>query len=105
MKFHHIGIPVNEKKENETYLEDAGAYITDAEADPYRIEWLRFEDDSPMPKPVREKTHVAFEVDDLEEAVRDKDVILAPVSPMKGLKIAFILHEEIPVELMEFENA
>ena len=104
MKFHHLGVPVTEEKANETYLDGAGVYVTDAAADPYNIEWLRFDDDSPMPKSIIEKVHVAFEVDNLDEAVSGKEVIVEPFSPMEGLKIAFILHDGSPIELMEMSN-
>jgi len=104
MQFHHLGVPVTEPKDNETHLEDVGVYITDSDSNPYKIEWLRFEAHSPMPKEIQENVHAAFTVDNLEEALAGQEVILDPVSPMEGLRIAFVLHEGTPVELMEFSQ-
>ncbi len=56
--FHHIGIPTAEKHDNETHLEDAKLYITDAAKSPNKIEWLRFEADSPMPRMLPTLPHI-----------------------------------------------
>ena len=104
MEFHHVGIPTQEEKENEIYLEDAKLYVTDSGSTPYGIEFLRFEDGSPMPELIQNTAHVAFKVDDLEKAIEGKDVILEPLSPMEGLTIAFINADGAPVELMEFDE-
>ena len=42
-EFNHVGIPSDKKRENETYVEDCKAHITDFEKHPYRVEWVRFE--------------------------------------------------------------
>ena len=62
---HHVGIPTAEKHDNETYLEGAKLYITDAAKSPNKIEWLRFEADSPMPDMLKTLPHIAYQVDDL----------------------------------------
>jgi hypothetical protein len=100
-EFHHVGIPTEKKRDKEAYLQDAKLYVTDAADSPYGIEWLRFEPDSPLPKQLKTGPHVAFKVADLEAELRGKDVLLPPFSPMKGLKVAFILHEGVPIEFMQ----
>ena len=103
MEFHHVGILTDKKQDNETYIEDSKAYITDFESHPYRVEWIRFEPDSPIPEPIKTISHVAFKVDDLEAEIAGKNVIVEPFSPMEGIKAAFILTEDgAPVELMQF---
>ncbi len=101
MNFHHIGIPTQDKRDNEIYLEGAKLYVTDIEASPYKIEWLRFEDGSPMHEAIQNTAHVAYTVDDLDAAIEGKEVILPPFSPMEGLTIAFILEDKAPIELMK----
>ena len=59
---HHIGIPTAEPHESENYLAEAKLYVTDAELSPNKIEWLRFEDESPMPGLLKTVPHIAFEV-------------------------------------------
>ncbi|MEM1080531.1 MAG: hypothetical protein AAGH65_03025, partial [Pseudomonadota bacterium] len=45
---------------------------------------------------------VAFEVDDLAQALVDQKVIIQPNSPSPGLTVAFIEVNGAPVELMEY---
>ena len=104
MQFHHVGVPSAKKRPNETYLADAKLYITDVAADPYAIEWLRFEADSPLPDVLKKTTHLAFKVDDIEAALKGKEVLIPPFAPMEGVRAAFILHEGVPVEFMQGTN-
>ena len=99
---HHVGIPTDQRHDNETYLVDAKLYVTDATASPNRIEWLRFEADSPMPELLKTTAHIAYSVDDLEVELADKQVLLTPFTPMEGVTVAFIIEEGAPIELMQF---
>lgn len=101
MKLRHVGFPTETTHADETLLEDAGVYVTDPEGDPYMIEWLRFLPDSSMPKELKVGAHLAFEVDDLAAALEGKELLIEPFSPAEGVRIAFILHEGVPVELMQ----
>jgi hypothetical protein len=100
-QFHHVGVPTTKKQPNETYLKDAKLYVTDAAANPFAIEWLRFEAGSPMPKELQKSTHVAFKVDDIQAELAGQNVLIPPFEPMPGVKVAFILHEGVPVEFMQ----
>lgn len=100
-EFHHVGIPTQTRRENETYLEGAKLFVTDAEASAYAIEWLRFEEDSPMPDQLKNTPHVAFKVADIDAALEGKNVLIEPFSPMEGLKVAFILDDGAPIEFMQ----
>ncbi|NWK54699.1 hypothetical protein HW115_03690 [Verrucomicrobiaceae bacterium N1E253] len=100
-EFNHVGIPTTFEREGETYLEDAKLYITDFANHPYKIEWLRFEEDSPMPEILKTTAHVAYMVDDLEKAMEGKQTLLEPFEPMEGLRVAFILDDGAPVEFMQ----
>ena len=102
MKFHHIGIPTTEKKANETYLEGGKLFVTDIEASEHNIEWLRFEEGSPMPQELQTTAHVAYVVDNMAEALKDHEVLMEPFSPAEGLNVAFVLEDGAPVEYMEF---
>src|SRR5215813_9287683 len=95
----HMGIPTAQPRPDEIYLESLRLYVTDPAASPYAIEWLRFEDGSPMPDAVKTNCHVAFEVDDLAGAIAGKTVIVQPFSPAPGLEIAFIVEDGAIVEL------
>lgn len=103
MKYHHLGIPTNQPKPGEEYLEKLKFFCTDHNNNPYGIQWMRFDPDCPLPDIVKNVPHVAFEVDDVEKAIAGKDVLIEPNSPSQGVKVAFILCNGAPVELLEFD--
>jgi hypothetical protein len=47
---------------------------------------------------------VAFEVENIKEAIRGKEVIIPPNSPSEGVIVAFIVDNGAPVELLEFTD-
>ena len=100
-QFHHFGVPSSTRQENEIHIEGAKVYITDAESHPYRVEFLRFEDDSPMHADVINNPHAAFMVDDLAAELEGKNVIIEPFEATETLRVAFIKDDEAVIELME----
>jgi hypothetical protein len=80
-KYHHLGIPTTEKREGEVHLKHLKIYVSGYKESPYHIEWMRYEPDAPYPELVKTIPHVAFEVDDLEQELQGKKVIIEPNSP------------------------
>lgn len=103
-EFHHIGIPSAATHPDEIYLEGVKLYITDASKSEHRIEWLRFEPGCPMPDLLRQVAHVAFTVDNLEQSLAGRKVIVPPFAPFDGLRVAFIEDQGAPVEFLEFKQ-
>ena len=101
MKYLHFGVPTTQEKSWAGHVADLGVHVTDPAADPYGIEWLKFDPTSPMHEAVRTRPHVAFQVEDIEAAVAGKTILLAPMSPMPGLTIAFIEHDGAVIELCQ----
>jgi len=101
MKYLHFGVPTTQEKNWMGHIAELGVHVTDPAADPFGIEWLKFDPDSPMHKAIQTKPHAAFQVDDLDAAVAGKTILLAPMSPMPGLRIAFIEHEGAIIELSQ----
>ena len=102
MKYHHLGIPTQTPKEGETYLKEYDVYCTDHESNPFGIQWMRYGKNCTLPELVKEVAHVAFEVQDLNQALIGKEVIIEPNSPSEGVMVAFILENGAPVELLEY---
>ncbi len=102
LEYHHLGIPTKVKRDNETYLEEFKVYVSGYEESEYNIEWMRFEDDSPLPEIVKTIPHVAFRVDNLEEAIKEKELLIEPNSPSEGIRVAFIIENGAPVEFLEY---
>ncbi len=105
MKFNHIGIPTRGYFEDEIPLPHLHMTVSDHKNNPFGIQWQRFDEDAPYPEIVKTMAHVAFEVDDLEEALKDQKVIIKPNSPIEGLTVAFIEVNGAPVELMEVDHS
>ena len=101
--YHHLGIPTTEVRADERYLPDLKVHVSGYESSPYHIEWMRFDADCPVPDLVRTVPHVAFEVDDLESELVGKQVLIAPNSPSPGVRVAFIVDDGAPIELLEVE--
>jgi hypothetical protein len=101
--FHHFGVPTGKKSENETYIEGGKVFVTDPEAHPFRVEFLRFEADSPMPGDVKTKSHAAFMVEDLDAALAGQEVFIEPFDATETLRVAFIKDGDALIELMEMK--
>ena len=80
-------------------------YVSGFESSPYGIQWMRFDADAPYPEMVKTVPHVAFEVDDLAEALKGKEILTAPNSPSEGVMVAMIVDNGAPVELLAFTRA
>jgi hypothetical protein len=55
-----------------------------------------------VPEIVRIVPHIAFAVDDLDEALKGREILIAPTEPAVGVRVAFILDDGAPVELLQF---
>ena len=102
MRFHHIGVPTSEPKPGETYLPDLRLHCTDHEANPFGIQWMRYDEDCPLPDIVKTLPHIAFEVDDLAAELEGRQVIIPPNRPAPGVTVAFVLCQGLPVEFLEY---
>jgi hypothetical protein len=102
--YHHTGIPSQQPRKKEQYIPQYKMHVSGFPDSPYGIEWMRFEPDSPISKIVQTVPHVAFEGDDIELELKDKQVISKVCSPVKGIKVAMILHNGCPIELIQFSK-
>jgi hypothetical protein len=105
MKYNHIGIPTTRPFEGEIPLPHLKVTVSDHKNNPFGIQWMRYWEGAPYPELVKTVPHVAFEVDDLEAAIKDRQVIIEPNSPSQGVLVAFIEVNGAPVELMQVDRA
>jgi hypothetical protein len=103
-RYDHIGIPTTEEKKNEKYLPDLDIYISGHSENEFNIEWERYGEKCTVPEVVKNLPHVAFEVNDIYEAIKGQKVIIEPNSPLEGLIVAFILVNDAPVEFMQWTD-
>lgn len=101
-RYHHLGVPSDFPRQGETYLREFGLHVTSHRDDPFGIEWMRFDADSPLPPIVKDIPHLAFQVEDLDAALAGRELLIPPNSPSPGVRVAFVLHGGMPIELLEF---
>ncbi|RRJ67259.1 hypothetical protein EHV15_33285 [Paenibacillus oralis] len=99
-EFHHAGIPTTEIRPNEKYSESTKMYTSDNEGN-FRIQWHRFEADSPLHPLLKNLPHVAFKVNDLKAAIDGEEVLLGPYEPIDDYWVAVINDGGVPVELIQ----
>ena len=96
-KLAHIGIPTDKKPEKASYLAGAKLFVSDPADTKNNIEFLYFEEGSPMPEILKKATHIAYMVDDIEA-----ELLMPPFEPFPNLKAAFVIEDGgVPVELMQ----
>jgi hypothetical protein len=103
-RYHHIGIPTREKKGSEAYHERLKFFHSGYETSDFGIEWMRYEDDSPLPELVKTVPHVAFVVHNLDDALKGRHIIVEPNSPSEGVRVAMIEENGAPIEFLEFTS-
>jgi len=104
-KYHHLGIPTKNIVEGMFHVKHLKIYCTDHESNPFGIQWMLYEEGNTLPELVQTVPHVAFEVDDLQEALKDKRVIVLPNSPSPGVMVAMIEEAGAPVEFLQFDKS
>ena len=104
-RYHHVGIPTDVPHPGEVYLPHLKIHVSGFETSPFGIEWMRFDPDCEISELVRTVPHVAFEVDDLEAALAALGVTSETSSLSEGVRVAMIVDDGAPVELIEFRGS
>lgn len=99
-QYHHMGIPTTVPQPNEKYSSTFKMYITDGNND-FHIQWHRYEAGCPLHPLIQSVAHVAFKVESIDEAIKDKNVILEPYYPFEGFRVAMIEVAGTPIEFIE----
>ncbi|HJO91757.1 MAG TPA: hypothetical protein QF753_00010 [Victivallales bacterium] len=103
-KFHHIGIPTENIEYKNVYYKKIKGYATPFKDSEYGVEWVKFLKESHLPDLVKNKVHIAFEIDSFEEELKGKKILVQPYDTGEGFAHAFIEHFGIAVELMLFTD-
>ena len=101
LTYHHLGIPTTIRIEGEVYLRDYKCYHYGFENSAYGIEYMRYDDDCPLPEIVKTKPHIAFEVENVYDYIKNKNIIIEPNSPSEGNIVAFIEEDSMLIELIQ----
>ena len=105
-RYHHLGIPTDKVMPNEKYIPQFEFFVSGFETSPFGIEWMRFEKDCPIHQLIQTVPHIAFEVDELDYELtkHNFEVLTEPNSPSDGVRVAMIVHNGAPIELIQFKK-
>ena len=103
-KFHHVGLVTQTPVPGEMYFESLKVWGTSPDADPNRVEWVRFAPDSPLAHtPVAKMPHVSWQVDDLDQALKGKQVVVGPLQVGENIRIAYFMMDGALIEYLEIK--
>jgi hypothetical protein len=100
-EFHHLGVPSQKIGMGERFSARFGMYTSDSECGLARVQWHRFDPESPLDPLIRSIPHAAFKVSDLDAAVAGHRLLLDPYEPIQGYRAAIIEDGGVPIELIE----
>jgi len=102
--FHHVGLRTKEPQPGESFIAPTRVWVSNPNRHDQRIEYLRYEPDSPIAEEFMEAPHIAYAVDDLEPHLAGKDLYLAPfdVGEPPFATVAFTREHGLFVEYMVF---
>ncbi|MBN2038881.1 MAG: hypothetical protein JW864_02500 [Spirochaetes bacterium] len=103
MKYNHTGIPTKDRFDGEIDIPHLKITVSEHTNNRFGIQWIRYWADAPYPEIVKTVPHVAFEVENLNSALKDQKIIIDPNSPTPGVIVAMIDVNGAPVELMEID--
>ena len=103
-RFHHLGIPTTEPKPGEYHIDHLGIHVAGFETSEFGIQWMRYDDNCGIDPLIQKVAHIAFEVDNLDEAIIGREILTPINSPSEGCRVAMIIENGAPIELIEFEK-
>jgi hypothetical protein len=101
VEFDHIGIPTANKRPGMRFLESKRLWLTSPAEHPFRVEWLWYESDSPEAELIRTSPHVAYRVENLEEAMNGLSVLAEPFDVFGEVRVSFVEVDGAPVEFVQ----
>ena len=100
-RYHHLGLVSTQPMKDEYYIENWKVSLTPYDQSEFHLQWCRYHEGCPLPELVQTVPHVAFIVDNLDQALKGKKLIYGPFFPIENWRVAFIEECGAPVELIE----
>ncbi|MED7787472.1 helicase [Francisella sp. 19X1-34] len=99
-EYHHVGIPVKEPRNGERYSPVMDMYTSGGEL-PGRIQYHRFGPNCPLDKLIQTVPHIAYKVENLEEAIKGKNILLGHYFPIERFKVAIVEENGAVIEFIQ----
>ncbi|AFB79578.1 hypothetical protein DR79_661 [Francisella tularensis] len=68
---------------------------------PGRVQYHRFGPKCSLDKLIQTMPHIAYKVSDLDQAIKDKNILLKPYFPIEGFRVAIIEENGAIIEFIE----
>lgn len=105
LKYHHTGIPGSATWADEIKVPHLKLAYLPGKYNAYGVEWLRFEEGNPNPDVIKYVPHVAFEVENIDEAMVGEKVIYGPNRETPGIVVSMIEVADTTVEFLELDRS
>lgn len=104
--FDHVGIPTDDKQPKEDWVEATRVWVTNPREHKYRIEYLRFEPDTPVVWEVTHLPHIAYKVAPaaFDHLVAEAEIVIAPFEPHPNMKIAYVKKNGALIEYIVYRD-
>lgn len=109
--FDHIGIITLEPHAGESWVAPSQVWVTNPRAHPGRIEYIRPKELPDVPPEqvglwrLWHWPHIAYRVDNLQEAIAGEEVVLGPFDPGGGFgEVAFIHKDGAIIEYLQYSR-
>lgn len=106
MIFDHVGVPTDDKQPHEDWVESTRVWVTNPRENKYRIEYLRFEPDTPCKWEVVNLPHIAYRVkaQDFPKLLQGAEILIEPTDVDENCRMAYVKKNGMPVEYMVFKD-
>lgn len=102
MEFDHVGVPTTERQPDEDWVEQTRVWVTNPRQHPYRIEYLRFEPDSPCTWEIQNRPHVAYRVQSIDPYLTQGEIVLGPFQVADMARVVFVKQHGLITEYMQY---
>ena len=105
LKYHHSGIPRAASWDREIKVPHLKLAYLPGKYNSFGVELLRFEEGNANPDVIKLIPHVAYEVDDMEAAMKGEKVVYGPNRETPGIAVSMIEVAGATVEFLELNRS
>ncbi|MCE2728429.1 MAG: hypothetical protein LW623_00305 [Sphingomonadaceae bacterium] len=102
--YHHTGMPGCDEWEGETKVPHLNLAFLPGKLNTYGVEWLRFGEGNKNPDVIKFTPHIAFEVEDIDQAIVGEKVIYHSGRDDSGIIVSFVEVDGASVEFLELNR-
>ena len=105
LKYHHTGLPCNQVFRDEIKVPHLKLAYLPGQRNNYGVEWMRFDADNENPDVIKYIPHVAFEVDDIDQAIVGEKVLYHSGRDDPGVIVTMIEVDGASIEFIQLDRS